>query len=84
MNKAPFITIFPSAGLIVRDPVDPGMAPIPETGKTVRDSTYWQRRIASGDVTLTPPQVPDEEHADGPQPDDSPRGRKRVKRAEEE
>lgn len=55
----PLITIKPAkAGSVLRDPAD-GFSQVPDTGKTVKDSVYWRRRIRFGDaVLLAPPSAP--------------------------
>ncbi len=42
----------PRAGVKVRDPQSAILAHIPETGCDVPESSYWIRRIRSGDVVL--------------------------------
>lgn len=41
----------PAPGLLVRDPVT--KFPLPAEGREVQPTSYWMRRIASGDVELT-------------------------------
>jgi hypothetical protein len=49
--------IYPSTGLIVRDPVKRDA--LPETGREVPDDDiYWLRRLACGDATTTQPTAP--------------------------
>jgi hypothetical protein len=49
--------IYPSPGLIVRDPVKRDA--LPETGREVPDDDiYWLRRLACGDATTTQPTAP--------------------------
>jgi len=46
------VTIKPArSGLILRDP-DDGYSLIPDAGKQVVSSVYWQRRIDDGDAVL--------------------------------
>ena len=46
--------IYPSPGLLVRDPVKRDA--LPEEGREVADNDhYWLRRLACNDVTCTPP-----------------------------
>lgn len=46
--------IYPSPGLLVRDPVKRDA--LPEKGREVADNDhYWHRRLSCKDVTLTPP-----------------------------
>lgn len=48
--------IYPSSGLLVRDPVKRDA--LPEEGREVADNDhYWLRRLDCHDVTLTPPKV---------------------------
>lgn len=48
--------IKPATGLKIRNPQS--MLPIPETGLEVPDTdTYWQRRLADGDVVIVAPVV---------------------------
>lgn len=48
--------IYPSPGLLVRDPVKRDA--LPEKGREVADNDYyWLRRLDCKDVTLTPPEV---------------------------
>ena len=48
--------IYPSPGLLVRDPVKRDA--LPEEGREVADNDhYWLRRLSCQDVTLTPPDV---------------------------
>lgn len=48
--------IYPSPGLLVRDPVKRDA--LPEEGREVADNDhYWLRRLSCKDVTLTPPEV---------------------------
>lgn len=42
----------PAEGRRVRRPTVP-FSPIPEHGAEVTDSSFWQRRIAAGDLELT-------------------------------
>lgn len=49
--------IYPSPGLIVRDPVKRDA--LPDTGREVPDDDiYWLRRLACGDATVTPATSP--------------------------
>ena len=49
--------LIPAPGRIVRDPAT--KQPLPETGRDVALTSFWLRRIASGDVLLaTPPTTP--------------------------
>ncbi len=43
----------PAPGLKVRDPVS--LLHLPEDGKEVPESSYWYRRLRSGDVFLASP-----------------------------
>lgn len=44
-------------GLVIRDPRT--KRPLPAEGGEVPDTTYWRRRLRSGDVVeLQPPRVP--------------------------
>lgn len=46
--------IYPTPGLLVRDPVKRDF--LPDEGREVPDGDlYWVRRIACNDATLTPP-----------------------------
>jgi len=46
--------IYPSPGLLVRDPVKRDF--LPEAGREVPDGDiYWSRRLNCNDATLTPP-----------------------------
>lgn len=46
--------IYPTAGLLVRDPVKRDF--LPDDGREVPDGDlYWVRRIACSDATLIPP-----------------------------
>lgn len=46
--------IYPSPGLLVRDPVKRDF--LPESGREVPDGDiYWSRQLNSNDVTLDPP-----------------------------
>ena len=48
--------IYPSPGLLVRDPVKRDA--LPEKGREVADNDhYWLRRLDCKDVTLTPPKA---------------------------
>lgn len=47
------VFLIPSNGLVVRDPST--YAPLPEDGAEVELTSYWQRRIADGDVTVAEP-----------------------------
>ncbi len=48
--------IYPSPGLLVRDPVKRDA--LPEEGREVADNDhYWLRRLACNDVTRTPPKA---------------------------
>lgn len=48
--------IYPSPGLLVRDPVKRDA--LPEEGREVADNDhYWLRRLSCKDVTLAPPEV---------------------------
>ena len=48
--------IYPSPGLLVRDPVKRDA--LPEEGREVADNDhYWLRRLSCKDVTFTPPEV---------------------------
>ena len=50
--------IYPSPGLLVRDPVKRDA--LPEKGREVADDDhYWLRRLGCNDVTLTPPKAAD-------------------------
>lgn len=53
--------IYPTPGLVVRDPVKRDV--VPESGREVPDDdVFWQRRLADGDVSLKQPEavpVPD-------------------------
>ena len=40
----------PKEGLLVRDPFT--KRPLPESGRDVPDTTYWRRRVETGDVVL--------------------------------
>lgn len=40
----------PAAGLLVRDPQT--KFPLPAEGREVQPTSYWLRRVASGDVEL--------------------------------
>lgn len=40
----------PKAGVLVRDPVT--LQHLPESGRDVEPSSYWQRRQAAGDVVV--------------------------------
>jgi len=46
----------PAPGLQVRDPVT--KFPLPPEGREVQPTSYWLRRVASGDVELTEPAAP--------------------------
>lgn len=51
------IYVIPKAGLMVPDPSVRGRKKssevrLPEGGKLVEDSNYWQRRLRDGDVSL--------------------------------
>lgn len=43
----------PKPGLVVRDPVT--KFPLPAEGRDVQMTSYWQRRLDSGDVEVPPP-----------------------------
>ncbi|MBB4863350.1 hypothetical protein HNP46_002197 [Pseudomonas nitritireducens] len=46
--------VYPSPGLLVRDPVKKDF--LPEEGRDVPDDDhYWLRRLSCGDATKTPP-----------------------------
>ncbi|WP_454843310.1 DUF2635 domain-containing protein [Pseudomonas gorinensis] len=48
--------IYPTPGLLVRDPVKRDA--LPEKGREVADNDhYWLRRLACNDVTRTPPKA---------------------------
>ena len=48
--------IYPSAGLLVRDPVKRDF--LPDIGREVPDGDlYWLRRLGCNDVTSTPPKT---------------------------
>lgn len=48
--------IYPSPGLLVRDPVKRDA--LPKEGREVADNDhYWLRRLSCNDVTLTAPKV---------------------------
>ena len=50
--------VIPAEGRNVRDPIT--KKHLPETGKEVPQTTYWERRIASGDVLVLEAQmIPD-------------------------
>jgi hypothetical protein len=50
--------IYPSPGLLVRDPVKRDA--LPEKGREVAENDhYWLRRLACGDATRTPPKAAD-------------------------
>lgn len=52
--------VVPAKGLQVRRP-EPPYKPLPPEGAEVPDTTYWNRRLKSGDVTLgAPPKQPKE------------------------
>lgn len=46
------IHVKPAPGLKVRDPAD--NQPLPPEGKHVVRSVFWDRRLADGDVVLSP------------------------------
>ena len=46
----------PAPGLVVRDPVT--KFPLPAEGREVQLSSYWQRRLNSGDVVAIPSPAP--------------------------
>lgn len=46
----------PAAGLLVRDPDLRDL--LPEAGREVPDSDYWQRRLRDGDVVAVTPSTP--------------------------
>jgi hypothetical protein len=46
----------PAPGLKVRDPIS--FLHIPETGKEVPESSYWYRRLRSGDIVVCSPPAP--------------------------
>ncbi len=48
--------LIPKTGVLVIDPDT--NTPLPPEGAEVRLSTYWQRRIADGDVTPGQPAAP--------------------------
>jgi hypothetical protein len=52
----PKITIKPRAGFIVRDPTS--KQALPPEGKAVVVTSYWARRLASGDVVEVKPAAP--------------------------
>jgi len=57
MNKTLFLA--PKQGLRVLNPDQNPPVPLPSGGALVNASTYWQRRIADGDVTvIIPPSKP--------------------------
>jgi regulator of protease activity HflC (stomatin/prohibitin superfamily) len=45
------VNVKPKLGCVVRDP-DDNMRPLSEDGKVVNHTSYWQRRIDDGDVTV--------------------------------
>lgn len=47
------LKVWPAAGRQVRDPVTG--QPLTRRGATVPATTYWQRRLATGDVLDSPP-----------------------------
>ena len=48
----------PAPGLLVRDPIS--KRPLPPEGAEVPESSYWVRRVASGDVVVVQAiQIPD-------------------------
>lgn len=52
--------IAPAPGLHVRDPYT--LRHVPDAGQLVpTDDTYWNRRLADGDVVLATPPAPKEE-----------------------
>ena len=54
------IYVIPASGMLVPDPEAIGSSDqvrLPAQGKEVEDSTYWQRRIACGEVTVGKPPV---------------------------
>jgi hypothetical protein len=40
----------PKTGALVRDPTT--LQPLPESGREVAPTSYWQRRLTAGDVVL--------------------------------
>lgn len=62
--------IYPSPGLLVRDPIKRDA--LPEEGREVADNDhYWLRRLACNDVTCTPPEAetpPESPQADAAKP----------------
>ena len=49
------IYVIPASGMLVPDPSEVGgsdQVRLPAQGKEVEDSTYWQRRLRDGDVTI--------------------------------
>ena len=49
--------IIPAAGLLIPDPAQLGTPDwfLPEAGRDVQWSEYWNRRTLDGDVTVTAP-----------------------------
>ena len=45
--------VTPAKGMLIPDPDRHDR--LPEEGREVPDSDYWQRRLRDGDVVLTPP-----------------------------
>lgn len=48
--------IKPASGMHVRDPAT--KRPLPAEGKEVRESSFWLRRLADGDVVLAQVEEP--------------------------
>lgn len=62
--------VYPSPGLLVRDPVKRDF--LPEDGRDVPDDDYyWLRRLNCGDATQTPPKLQKKSQADQPDTDGS-------------
>ena len=53
MRELPIETLVPREGKHI--PVPGRRAPLAATGERMRLTTYWQRRLAEGDVTIATP-----------------------------
>ncbi len=63
----------PAPGRKVRQPIK-GMPPLPEAGKVVDWSTYWERALQAGDVIEGQPTAPGAKPAPAPKPDAEAKG----------
>lgn len=48
------IHVTPRAGMKVRDPLNPSLGHLPETGAVKEDAPAWRRLELAGDVTIAP------------------------------